>query len=221
MKKWRVGTLSMGLSLIVLGVILFMSQWNGLQAYDAFITWWPLIFVMLGLEIIVYLLFSKKENTVLHYDMMSLFFVGVLCIGCLGFTLLTSAGIMGEVRSMLNTTELTKDLPSVKESLGDGIKKIVVQSSEHAVKVDKSPERSVQVFGTFRDRIKAGEESPPLAKEQVVSVHTVGDTMYLQIKRLPSEQGFDSYYPYMNVTVVLPQDVQVELRGSDNQVISS
>lgn len=210
----------MGLSLIALGVILFSSQWQGIQAYDAFITWWPLIFVMLGLEIIVYLFFSKKENSVLHYDIMSLFFVGVLCIGCLGFTLLTSVGVMGEVRSMLGAIEATKDLPAIKESLGSEIKKIVVQSSEHSLKVDKSTERSVQVFGTFRDRIKVGEPSRPLAKEEVVSVHTAGDTMYVQIKRLPSEQGFDSFYPWMNVTIVLPQDVQVELRGSDNQVIS-
>ncbi|GAA4874389.1 hypothetical protein GCM10023310_62590 [Paenibacillus vulneris] len=220
MKKWRVGTLSMGLTLILLGVILFMSQWRGIQAFDAFIAWWPIIFVLLGLEIIIYLLFSNKENSMLHYDFMSLFFVGVICIGCLGFTLLASVGILGEIRSMLGATEETRDLPTVKEALGDGVKKIVVQSGDQSVKIDKSTERSIQVFGTFRERIKGGEQSRPLDKDQVVSVHTAGEIMYVQIKRLPSERGLQSYYPWMTVTVVLPEGVQVEMRGLDNSIIS-
>lgn len=210
----------MGLTLILLGGILFLSQWQGVQAFDAFIAWWPIIFVLLGLEIIVYLLFSRKENSILHYDFMSLFFVGVICIGCLGFTLLTSVGILGEIRSMLGTTEQTRDLPSIKEALNDGVKKIVVQSADQSVKIDKSSDRSVQVFGTFRERIKGGEQSHPLDKNQIVSVHTAGEIMYVQIKRLPSEQGLQSYHPWMTVTVVLPEGVQVELRGSDNQIIS-
>ncbi|UQZ84468.1 hypothetical protein SK3146_03714 [Paenibacillus konkukensis] len=220
MKKWRVGTLSMGISLILLGCILFASQWKGLEAFDTFITWWPLILVLLGLEIIVYLSFSRKEESRIHYDMMSLFFVGMLCVGCLGFTLLTSVGLVGEVRSMLGATEETRDLPPVKEALGDSVKKVVVQSADSRIKIDKSSVRELQVFGTFRERLKAGETSHPLQKEQVVSVHTAGETMYVQIKPLPTEQGLNSYYPWMTVTVVLPQDVQVELRGADNRVIS-
>ncbi|WP_144029043.1 hypothetical protein [Paenibacillus rigui] len=187
---------------------------------DAFLTWWPIIFVLLGLEILGYLVFAKKESSVLYYDMLSLFFVGVLCIGCLGFAMLTSVGLMGEVRSMLGSIEKTKDLPAIKEALGEGVKKVVVQSADGAIKVDKSTDRSIQVFGTYRERVKAGVEEQVLQKEQVISVHSAGDTMYVQIKRLPEERGLDSFYPRMNVTVVLPQEVQVELRDADNQVIS-
>ncbi|MFH5187008.1 hypothetical protein ACHHV8_32970 [Paenibacillus sp. TAB 01] len=220
MKKWRVGTLSMGISLIMLGTVLFTSQWRGTEAFDAFLTWWPIVFVLLGLEILGYLVFAKKENSVLYYDMLSLFFVGVLCIGCLGFALLTSTGLLNEVRSMLGAVEQTKDLPAVKEALGEGVKKVIVQSPDQDIKVDQSTERSVQVFGTYRERVRAGEQEQTLAKDQVVSVHTVGDTLYVQIKRLPQERGLDSFYPWMSVTVVVPQDVQVERRGADNQVIS-
>jgi hypothetical protein len=68
--------------------------------------------------------------------------------------------------------------------------------------------------------VKAGAQEQPMGKEQVVSVHTVGDTMYVQIKRLPQQRGLDSFYPWMNVTVVVPQDIQVEMRGANNQIIS-
>ncbi|MDF2961291.1 MAG: lipoprotein [Paenibacillus sp.] len=219
MKKWRVGTLSMGISLVLLGVVLFISQWKGLQAFDTFITWWPVIFILLGLEIVLYLSFSKKENSILSYDIMSLFFVGVLCIGCLGFTMLTSVGVLGEVRAMLGAVDETKDLPEVKEAVAEGVKKVVVQSQDQTVKVDKSQERAVHVFGTYRSRTKQGEQAGSLEKEQFVAVRTVGDTMYVQVKRLPEKRGLDSFYPRMTATVVLPQDVQVEVRGWNNEIV--
>ncbi|MCR8632279.1 LiaF transmembrane domain-containing protein [Paenibacillus radicis (ex Xue et al. 2023)] len=219
MKKWRVGTLSMGITLVLLGVVLFISQWKGQQTFDAFITWWPIVFVLLGLEIVLYLSFSKKENSIISYDVMSILFVGVLCIGCLGFTMLASVGLMGEVRSMIGAIDETKDLPAVKETVAEGVKKVIVQSQDQTVKVDKSQERSLQVFGTYRSRTNLGEAIQPLEKEQFIAVRTVGDTMYVQVKRLPQRRGFDSYYPWMTVTVVLPQDVQTEVRGANNQMI--
>lgn len=214
MKKWRVGTLSMGVSLIWLGTVLFISQWKGTEAFDTFLTWWPIVFVLLGFEILGFLFFAKKENSVLYYDMLSLFFVGVLCIGCLGLALMTSTGVLKEARSMLGTVEHTKDIPVTKEALGDGIKKVIVESPDQNYKVDKSVERAVQVFGTYRERVKAGAQDQTLEKDQVVSVHTVGDTMYVQIKSLPVERGLDSFYPRMNLTVVVPQEIQVEMRGA-------
>jgi hypothetical protein len=219
MKKWRVGTLSMGLTLILLGTILFISQWKGLQTFDAFIAWWPIVFVLLGLEILIYYMFAKKEGSALYYDVLSLFFVTVICIGCFGFTMLTSVGVLGEVRSMLGAVDVTQDLPAVDEAIGDGVKKIVVQSSDPNMKIDKSSERKVHVFGTYRQRIKSHSATPKLEKEGFVSTRTIGDTMYVQLKRLPQEQSINSLYPSTTVTVVVPQELQTEVRGANNTII--
>jgi hypothetical protein len=219
MKTWRVGTLSMGVTLIMLGAILFISQWKGQQAFDAYIAWWPIVFVLLGLEIILYLSFSKKENSRVSYDIMSLFFVGFICLGCLGFTMMASIGLLGEVRTMIGAVDETRDLPEVTEAVGDGVKKVVLQSQDQPVKVDTSAERAVHVFGTYRTRSGQGEQVERLLKEQFVAVRTIGDTMYIQMKRLPQRQGLDSYYPRITATVVLPQEVQVELRGANNQPV--
>jgi hypothetical protein len=219
MKKWRVGTLSMGLTLILLGIILFISQWKGLQAFDAFITWWPILFVLLGLEIVLYYSFAKKEGGTIHYDLLSLFFVAVLGVGCLGFTLLTSVGVLGEVRSMIGAVDVTQDLPVVDEAVGDGVKKIVVQSSDPNLKIDKSLERTVHVFGTYRQRIKGNTPAPKLEKDSIVSIRTIGDTLYVQLKQLPEERSINSLYPRATVTIIVPQDVQVEARGANNEII--
>ncbi|ASA97467.1 LiaF transmembrane domain-containing protein [Anoxybacillus flavithermus] len=53
MRKWRVGTVSMGASLILLGIVLFISQWEGMGAADIFASWWPFLLVLLGVEVFV------------------------------------------------------------------------------------------------------------------------------------------------------------------------
>ncbi|CAG7655678.1 hypothetical protein ACFQI7_29270 [Paenibacillus allorhizosphaerae] len=220
MTRWRVGTLSMGLTLVFLGSILFVSQMNGMKAFDAFIAWWPILFVLLGLEIILYIWFSRKENSVIHYDFISVFFVSVLYACCLGFAMLTSIGVIGEIRQAVSEVERTVELPDAQEPVGANIKRIIVQTSGSQVKVDQSTERTVHVFGSYRERVlkEAGTEAD---KPNPYAFKTVGDTMYVQIKQQPAHRGLRSYYPYMRVTVVLPQELQVEVRGADQMPIVS
>jgi hypothetical protein len=213
----------MGLTLVMLGAILFVSQWKGIQAFDAFIVWWPLILILLGMEIIVYLFISRKENPVIYYDIFSIFFVAVLCAGCFGFTFLTSVGVVQEVRSMMHTIDQTLDLPEVKAEVPQEIKRIVVLTSGEQVKIDKGTQPSLYVFGTYRTQSQSfGEENTvPLKPDSYCTVRSAGDTMYVQFKSPPVERGLRSGYRYMAVTAVLPQDKQVEVRGYNNQVINS
>ena len=67
MRTWRVGTISMGASLLLLGVFLLLSQIVGWDLTRVMISWWPIILVVLGIEILVYLLLSKSEKPVLKY----------------------------------------------------------------------------------------------------------------------------------------------------------
>lgn len=158
----------------------------------------------------------RKENSVVRYDLMSVFFVGLLFISSLGFAFLTSIGVLGEVRRMVGAVERTVDLPEVREAVGDGIKRIIVQTNGPMIKVDQTTERSVHLFGSYRERTQEDERSEA-SEEDAYAVRTIGDTMYVQVKQPPVRQGLDSHYPYMNVTVVLPQDVPVELRNKNNQ----
>lgn len=211
MRPWRVGTLSMGLSLIFLGVVLVTAQLRGLAAYDTLMAWWPLLFVLLGLEIIVYLFVARKENGGVRYDFISVFFVGVLFFGCLGFTLLSGLGVIGEVRHLLSEVERTVELPEAKEAVAAEVKRIVVQTAGQQVKVDKTSGRTVHLFGSYRERVaNDGGESVP--QDKAYSIHTIGDTMYVQLQQPPVRRGFHSDYPDMSVTVVLPQEIQAEVR---------
>lgn len=217
MKQWRVGTISMGVALVLLGVMLFSSQWRGIETLDTFLTWWPIIFVLLGLELLIYLALSKWNNPVVKYDMFSVFFVGFICIICIGFVVLTSSGLMQEIRYSINSVDRMEAIPSIEEKLQSQVKRVIVQNyNGFEIQVGQSAEQavpSVHVFGTYRYSSSKGENDLKLP-DSIVSVRTIGDTMYVSIQQPPRRNGIYSSYPQMNVTVVIPEGVTTEITGN-------
>ncbi|MGQ0419218.1 exosporium protein E, partial [Bacillus sp. HC-Mk] len=46
MRTWRVGTFSMGLSIISLGCFLLFSVVKGIQVLDTLTAWWPVLLII-------------------------------------------------------------------------------------------------------------------------------------------------------------------------------
>jgi hypothetical protein len=222
MKRWRVGTLSMGLSLVLVGITLLMSTWSDSAAFDTLIAWWPVIFIMLGLEIILYLVLRSKDQPIIHYDMMSILFVSFLCCMCIGFSLVTASGLAKEIRYSLGSEDRTFDIPAIEEAVPATVDRIVIQSNGAMPKIDmNSTARALHLFGNYRIRqsLQEAEASSMLAADDFATIRTVDRTMYVSIKELPVRTGLNSYYPYATLTMTLPQDVPYELRGRNNQVV--
>ncbi|MDD3889484.1 MAG: hypothetical protein PHR65_06145, partial [Syntrophomonadaceae bacterium] len=78
MRQWRVGTLSMGLLLIVLGAGLIFAQVNKVAVIDVLLNWWPLLFILLGAEVLVQIGLNKDEVIKVKYDIFSIIIVFII-----------------------------------------------------------------------------------------------------------------------------------------------
>lgn len=101
MRTWRVGTFSMGASLIMLGLFLFFSKFLSLQLAEVLMAWWPVLLVVLGGEILIYLFLSLQEQPFLKYDFLSIFFVGLIGTAGIILAVLSSTGVMGKVEDVM------------------------------------------------------------------------------------------------------------------------
>ncbi len=213
MRRWRVGTISMGVAMIFTGSFLLIAQWKGFAVADAFLAWWPLIFILLGLEICLFLFLNKKESPRLTYDMFSILFVGVLGTVCIGFFILASSGILPELRHAVHAVEQTGELADFNGSLPDGVQKIIVQNEAQPIWIDQTAQKEIRFFGSYRTDMSP-EDAPERLPGQVLSTRQVGDTLYVNIRPLPSRGGLFEYHPRINATLVLPADIPFEVRGS-------
>ncbi|GMB09225.1 LiaF transmembrane domain-containing protein [Thermolongibacillus altinsuensis] len=215
MRKWRVGTVSMGASLILLGIVLFISQWKGMGAADIFASWWPFLLVLLGVEILAYLYFSRQEHTFIKYDFLSIIFIGALGSVAILFVLLSSTGILQEVRTVVGAETKVFHLPNVRQSVSPEIKRIVLQTGSQPITIEGSNSDEIQIFGTYQS-ISANDIKK---QEDYVVINIVGDTMYMTIKEMPRKEVLFHTVSTMTPTVVVPRHLSLEVRGNYNSVL--
>src|SRR3954451_19770477 len=136
MRTWRVGTFSMGASLLFLGIFLLLSQLFGLDITRVMIAWWPVILVVLGVEILVFLFLFRKEKSFLKYDFLSILFVGILGTLGIGFALFSSTGMFEKIDDWLNHEEQTMDLPVFEHQLEGDVKRVVVDTGSSPLTIE-------------------------------------------------------------------------------------
>jgi uncharacterized membrane protein HdeD (DUF308 family) len=85
MKRWRVGSLSMGLILIASGIMMLLSLIVPFNALKVLMTFWPIILICLGIEILLHLFVKKGDDGKLRYDILSIIFIGFVLFLSIGF----------------------------------------------------------------------------------------------------------------------------------------
>ncbi len=215
MRTWRVGTFSMGASLVFLGLFLFFSKFMGLDLVQVMTAWWPLLLVVLGIEILLYLFLSRQEKPVLKYDFLSIFFVGLIGTAGIAFAILSTTGIMGKVEEVMAREERSFELPAFSYQIDDSIKRVVVRTVGHQMTVESTEEKEVSLFGTYR--VQTAKKAKLLENaDDLISANQKGDTLYLNMKSLPNEIGMFNAYGETAATLLVPNHVKLEVIGDGN-----
>ncbi|MFA9398459.1 MAG: DUF4097 family beta strand repeat-containing protein [Clostridiaceae bacterium] len=89
MRRFRVGTFSMGILLILVGVLLLLDRFKIISSIKFIINWWPIILIILGIEILVYIYFSKENEPKVKYDGFSIFIIIILMLFSTGAYIVT------------------------------------------------------------------------------------------------------------------------------------
>lgn len=213
MRQWRVGTYSMGLTMIFFGVLIFISMWIGMAAFDALIAWWPTVFVILGVEILVYLYRSKEAQPVIKYDVFSVIFVGFIGSCCLALTVFASTGVITEIRYALSGIEVTESLPDVQSEIPSQVQNIIIKNLYPGTSIQKATEREIHYFGYVRKVVPStSDEQKGVADglpKEMLDTHTIGNTMYVSIKPLPERRNIFGDRSQLSATLVVPKQLNV------------
>lgn len=219
MRTWRVGTVSMGASLLLLGVFLFLSRFLGMELVQVMMAWWPILLIVLGIEILLYLYLSRQEKPMIKYDFLSIFFVGVLGMVGIGFAVLSSTGVMGKVEEAMTREERSFELPTFSYGVDDSVKRVVVRTTDYPMTIETTAETEVSMFGTYRTETTKSKGKLLKSAEDYVSANKKGDTLFLNVKTLPKESGpFSTYQEMAAATILIPADVELEVIGNGNSL---
>jgi hypothetical protein len=218
MRTWRVGTFSMGASLVFLGLFLFLSRFLGFDLVHVMSAWWPILLIVLGIEILLYLFFSRQEKPILKYDFVSIIFVGLLGMVGILFATLSATGIMEKVEEVVAWEEVSLELPDFSYKMDDSIKRVVLRTVDYQTTIEATEEKEVSMFGTYRTQTSKKEKLLASADDYVYA-NQKGDTLYINVKTLPNESG--PFYSHREVasTILIPKGVELEVISSGADII--
>lgn len=94
MQSRRVGTLTLGVLLIVLGVLYLLITVFNIPLERKTLDFWPLILVSLGIEVLALNDRALKNDLPLRYDFMS--FVLIIIMLVFSFSTFTASKLLGE-----------------------------------------------------------------------------------------------------------------------------
>ena len=82
--KWKIGIITLGIVLIALGILFVLPQFTDLAVYEA-VRLWPVILILLGLEVICYMLFSHhgEQDNGLHFSGGSIAILSIITVICI------------------------------------------------------------------------------------------------------------------------------------------
>jgi hypothetical protein len=218
-RTWRVGTVSMGAALVLLGVLLLLSRVLAFEIYTIMLSWWPAILIVLGIEIIVFLFINGKEKAVVKYDVFSIIFIGFIGTVGIAFALVSSLGIVDEVRDVISRQDETRDLPMLLEQLPNSVTRVVIEADHTPLVIEETTSREYSIFGTYRTQFSKNDTQILKMTEEYVTTHQKGDTLYVTLKRLPERNNWNYSYTTMAVTMLVPSNVNVEVRKSQEVVL--
>ncbi|VEF49148.1 putative lipoprotein [Bacillus freudenreichii] len=212
------GSFSMGAALLLLGVFLLLSQvFKWTDPAVALFSWWPIIFIILGVEIIVYQAGSKQEKTTIQYDFISIIFIAVLGTCGLVMAMLSASGLLELAGNVVKAEVRTADLPAYEETSLSGVDRIVVDAGTFPLTVESTEAKAVSLFGTYQAET-IGDKSLIENASDYVMAEKKGDTLFIKLKELP-HQRFINNYNDADATLLIPADKKLEFKGYDRNLV--
>lgn len=212
------GSFSMGAALLLLGMFLLLSQvfkWS--DPAVALFSWWPIIFIVLGIEIIVYQIRSKQEKTNIQYDFISIIFIAVLGTCGLVMAMLSASGLLEMAGNVVKAEARTANLPAYEEASLNGIDRVVVDAGTFPLTVESTEAKAVSLFGTYRTET-IGDKNLIEHVSEYVLAEKKGDTLFIKLKELPHQRFINSYHE-ADATLLIPSDKELEFKGNDRNLV--
>lgn len=210
MKRWRIGSLSMGIFLIFLGITLFVGQFDREISRVLLRNWWPLLLVVLGGELLLSNYLLNKHETKFSFDVLSVIFVGLIGLVSLGVYTLQSAGIWDRLTELASGRSYRVEHRVSIRPRGP-VDKVVLDGSGFwggTIRVWDSPDERVtvkvggQVYGAAVRRRSGAELAPAVTVEQI------GRIVHVRLRQLRADAPWSPRPD--EIDVLLPPRYRVE-----------
>lgn len=224
MRKWRVGTVSMALLLIAFGVSLLLAQVLNLFTFEQVIKWWPVVLIVLGIEILVFVYSSGKEEPKIKFDFGSIlliFIILLLSSSLYVFVNITDKFDTKEIMEIFESKDNEKVFISAETIEKKELKNVYVDNANGSVTITGTDSNEIKVkfnisVNNNNKEIVAGID------DKFYEIKNSGET--LEIKSLADEikskynEKCEIYDILMSVEIELPKTMNINVENNNGLI---
>lgn len=214
MRKWRVGTLSLGVLLIALGVIILIAQVNQYRILDTMLTWWPIVLILIGGEILWQIYTSKDQDPRVRYDVFSMFIILVVVSFSIGMYALTSTGVLEMVTRAVSSRNMTLEIPRSSFEVDNSIEEIIIKAPRESLNLEVSAGKNLVMFGTATLDAVDEKEAEGIIEQGKMSVNREGEKLYVSIVPMPRSGDMKPGVYDVRYTLLLPKGKKIRIEST-------
>lgn len=207
-RVWKIGTYSMGLTLIGIGLAFAASLWQTTSAYQLLLWLAPIVFIVLGIELMVVHSERFLRRYKLQYNWIAVWFVGFIGAGALMLAALLSSGVLEEVNQAFHVQERYAYIEERESVQLDSIEKVIVSSSIGYQLERHSALDEVILLGTL---YYEADRSIQLTEQKLLRTSQVGNVLYVFIQGIEYERNLFAHTGLRGQLILnVPEHVIVE-----------
>ncbi|MCR8658898.1 hypothetical protein [Paenibacillus endoradicis] len=205
---WRIGSFSMGVTLIGIGIAFAMSLWQETSAYELLLWLAPVVFILLGGELLLTMRLSHHQKYQMKYDWLSLWFVSIISVGALIMSVLFYTGITDELNQAFNMKERSLFVDEKVAIAQDQFSKIVVKGNVPVTIAEHEGLTDVLLTGSITYEAK---DAVTLRDQQLLQTKQVGDVLYVFVNNIEHEvSGLVTDRVFSNLILSVPAGSVIE-----------
>lgn len=207
MRQWRIGTISMGSLLILLGVLLLLKTTIGINIRDILFYGWPVILILLGLEVLIFSLVNKNES--LKFSFFSIFIIFLAFIFTFFLYAIDEVGIFSNIERVIDGESYSVDVNTTL-SIPDNVTEVSIEAANGDFKVTGKETDSLNVSGIITVISEDNEEAANKL-EDILSVKIVGNRAIINIEDSDNKFWFGNNIPKADLNIVVPEDLYLKM----------
>lgn len=221
MRQWRIGTITAGLTLIALGGLLLYSRINGSISVIQVLSWWPMVLVVFGAEVLLSSLFSS-EQVKIKFDGFSIFLIVMTLIISAGVYFVSSAldGFQGIHigNAFIGNSKYRTMVAKGYDLNADGKSKLYISNIYGDVKVEKGRGGTVKVDASISIS-NNDEEYAKSIMDSLIDTSAEGETIKVVTESQKYANSSDKVQSIsIDYIIKVPENMDVEIENGYGRV---
>ncbi|MCM1991992.1 hypothetical protein [Oceanirhabdus seepicola] len=220
MKQMRVGTFSLGILLVIIGMLILFGGIKGISGALLILKFWPIILISIGIEILYFVYRNKGAEIKLKYDVLAVFIFIILVLISSGVFVFNefmddevSNVVMGDIKSKAHSDIMIKEYEYDKAD----INKIVIEDRGN-INIKQSTDNKVRIKTSVvvkANSKKVAEEY----KENVIDIKVIDGKLLISdfnqqsLNKLVEIGEIDTNYE-----LFIPEHIDVDINNINGSI---